>query len=173
MELQLQVGIVAIVLGFCATAILCYEIYSKKGKLDHKVQGAIAIFGGLICFVSLFYPWIELTKQGILFEFIGLDVGESYVLLYQTQIVKIVAMFMFLFGNLIILGGFLRLVGYGLGKQLITFSSVAALLVSVVLIFSLGFFPVSEAEISFEVSPWLYIAGSILGVISARLEIGK
>jgi len=132
----------------------------------------VAICGGLMILISLFYPWITVLNAYPI-EMFGFDIGEIFVSLANTQFVKVIAMFLLLFGNLTLLGGFLRLVGYELGKQLVSVASGLALFLSVVVVLALGALPTHEVTISFAISPWIYITGAILGLVSVKLEFGK
>lgn len=138
----------------------------RKGRPKIElVQGMVGILGGLIVLVCLFLPWITVEGRHVP----GLEMGEVFAQLINVQILTAITLFILLFALLIILGGFLHIGGYRIGKEIITTASGLTLFLTVIIALSLGAVPLEELPLSLEANLWICIFGAILGLIGSKL----
>jgi len=149
-----------------AFTTLCYMIY-KKRKTEGLIKGVISVTGGVITFASIFFPWVVDHRYG---PISGFDLGQLFVQFINTQIVSVVIMFLLLFSILTILGGFMLMFGYEMGKKIVSYTSGLALFISVIMILALGLLPSDRIPITVELYPWIFAFGTIMGLLGVRLK---
>ena len=164
-SLVLWLSVVSI---FCAGVILACYLVSKGREHKYVIKGLFGITAGILLLIALFFPWVKLVEYGA--EITGLEIGDLFAFLLGNQIVQVLTIFMLLFSFLTILGGFMFIVGYELGMQVISYSSGLALFLSLIVVLGIGTIPSTEIYVALEISPGIYIIGAILGLISTRLE---
>jgi hypothetical protein len=154
-----------------AVVLVCYLAHKNESKI-RLVQGFAGVCGGVLSLFSLFLPWITLQyPYGIGLS--GFEIGDTFTYLIGSQFLKAISFFLFLFSFLIILGGYLYIMGYAVGEKLIETSSGIALFISVIVVLALSFTPVEQLPVTIEVNSYIYIFGAIVGLISTRLEKGE
>jgi hypothetical protein len=136
-------------------------IEEKNQIADILVQGGVAITAGIILLAALFLPWFSTEYSAIT----GLTQAED-----QTAVV--IPLTLILLAILVIFGGGIHILGYGVGIKLATVMSAIAFCISIlVIIFTLANSESFEGEIlNILVGPWLGVAGTIFGAISSKLE---
>jgi len=142
-----------------------YYMKRKGGPKIELAQGMVGILGGLIVLVCLFLPWITVGGSQIS----GLEMGEVFAQLIDVQILTATTLFILLFALLIILGSFLHIGGYHIGKELIAKASGLTLFLTVVIALALSAVPLEELPLSLEANLWICIFGAILGLIGPKL----
>lgn len=151
-----------------AVVLVCYLAHKNEPK-GRLVQGMVGVCGGIFTFFSLFLPWITMQyPYGIALS--GFEVGDAFTYLLNNQFLKAISFFLFLFSFLIILGGYLHIMGYWIGKKITETSAGLALFISILIVVGLSLTPASMLPITIEFNPYLYIFGSVLGIISVKLE---
>jgi hypothetical protein len=167
MDWSITIWISALSMFAVAVVLTCYMI--RKGKpRNYMIKGLSGVVGGILLFISLFFPWVKIVEYGV--QISGLDIGDLFVFLIKMQIMQAITMFLLLFSFLVILGGFLLIVGYDLGMEIVKYASGLALFTSVIIVLVLGTIPSTQLYVALEMSPGLYIFGSIVGLVSTRLE---
>jgi len=141
----------------------------KSEPKTRLVQGIVGVCGGIITLFTLFLPWITM-QYPYRISLSGLEIGDVFVYILNNQFLKSISFFLLLFSFLIILGGYLHIMGYRIGKKITETSSGIALFISIVLVLGLSLTPSRNLPISIEINPFIYIFGAILGVISIKLE---
>lgn len=161
----LWVFALATVLGGISIA---YYLRCRGASTNRLVRSSIAVVSGVIIVVSLFFPWITSGGEGVR----GLDLGPFTVShgVVDVPFVGVVIMLILSMGMLTVLGGYLSLFGYLVGTKLVSNAAGIALFLSVVLAIGLGFIPTSIAVVNIDISPWICIFGSVLGIVAAQLE---
>jgi len=136
-------------------------IEEKNQTADILVQGGVAITAGVILLAALFLPWFSTKYSAIT----GLTQAED-----QTAVV--IPLTLILLAILMIFGGGIHILGYGVGIKLATVMSAIAFCISIlVIIFTLANSESFEGEIlNVLIGPWLGVAGTIFGAISSKLE---
>lgn len=154
-----------------AIALVCYLAHKNEPK-GRLIQGITGVCGGIFTFFSLFLPWITMEyPYGIGLS--GLEIGDAFTYVLHNQFLKAISFFLFLFSFLIILGSYLHIMGYKIGKKLTETSAGLALFISVLVVLGLSLTPTDTLPLTIEISPYLYIFGSIIAVISTKLEKGE
>lgn len=136
-------------------------IEEKNQTADILVQGGVAITAGIILLAALFLPWFSTKYSAIT----GLTQAED-----QTAVV--IPLTLILLAILMIFGGGIHILGYGVGIKLATVMSAIAFCICIlVIIFTLANSESFEGEIlNVLIGPWLGVAGTIFGAISSKLE---
>lgn len=157
--------------GFILVLALVLVLYlaRKKESRSRLIQGFVGVCGGVVSLISLFLPWTFVESSGGV-SLIGLEIGEAFIYVLNNQFLKAISFFLLLTSVLIIVGGFIHILGYKIGRKLIETSAGLSLLISVVIVIALSVIPIHTFPLSIESSPFYYIFGAILGVISTRLE---
>ncbi|MEM2507434.1 MAG: hypothetical protein QXF61_10375 [Nitrososphaeria archaeon] len=149
--------------------ILVIFLARKKEPKGRLIQGFVGLCSGVVTLISLFLPWIYVEFSGGFF-ITGIEIGEAFIYVLKNQFLKAVSYFLLLTSVLIIVGGFIHILGYKIGKNMLETAAGLSLFISVVIVLALSFIPIETLHISLESSPFYYIFGAILGVISTRLE---
>lgn len=153
-----------------AIVLVCYLAHKNEPK-SRLVQGLVAVCGGILTFFSLFLPWITMQyPYGISLS--GFEIGDAFTYLLNNQFLKAISFFLLLLSFLMIIGGYLHIMGYWIGKKVTGTVSGLALFISILIVIGISLTPSKILPITIEFNPYLYIFGSILGVISIRLEKG-
>ena len=151
-----------------AVVLVCYLVHKNEQK-NRLIQGLAGVCGGIFMFFSLFLPWITVQySSGI--PLTGLEIGDAFTYLIRSQFLKGISFFLFLFSFLVILGSYLHIMHYSIGKKLVETSSGLSLFISVVVVLALSLTPVETLPLAIEVNSYLYVFGSIVGMISIKLE---
>jgi hypothetical protein len=172
MDPSIGLWLSAVLIFAAAIVSACYMVRRGR-KREYVIKGLFGVCAGILLLVSLFFPWIKLVEYGA--EISGLEIGNLFAFLLGIQLVQVITIFMLLFSFLTILGGLMFIVGYELGSQVIAYASGFALFFCIIIVLAVGTIPSREIYVSLEISPGIYILGSILGLISTKLEytLGK
>jgi len=165
MQISMELLTLGLAVSTSALSAAYYMDYKGRNK-DQLVQGVIAVFGGLIAFMSLFFSWVNVEG----FEVSGFDLGIVFVYLTNNQLVRALTFFLIFFALMIILGGFLQIIGYGLAKEIIRTSSILNIFLTVIIVLWLSFIPVRTLSLILEITPWICLSGATIGWISTKLH---
>lgn len=151
-----------------AIVLVCYLAHKNEPK-NRLIQGIVGVCGGIFTFFSLFLPWITLQyPYGIMLS--GFEIGDAFTYLLNNQFLRAISFFLLLLSFLLIIGSYLHIMGYWIGKKVVGTAAGFALFISILIVIGLSLTPSRMLPITIEFNPYLYILGSILGVISTRLE---
>lgn len=167
MDWSITIWVSALSMFTLAIILACYM--TRKGKSrNYMIKGLTGVSAGILLFISLFLPWVKMVEYGV--QISGVEIGDLFVFLIKMQIMQVITMFLLLFSFLTILGGFLLIVGYDSGMEIVKYASGLALFTSIIIVLAIGTIPSTQVYVALEMSPGLYIFGSILGLVSTRLE---
>lgn len=165
MQISTELLTFGLAVSTSALSVAYYMNYKGQNK-GQLVQGVVAVFGGLITFMSLFFPWIYVEG----FEVSGFDLGMFFVYLTNNQLVRAMTFFIIFLALMIILGGFLQIIGYELAKRIINTSSSLNIFLTVIIVLWLSFIPVSDLSLILEITPWICLTGATMAWISTKLH---
>jgi len=167
MDWSITIWVTALAVFALGVVSACYM--SRKGKpRSFIIKGLVGLSAGILLYISLFLPWVKMVEYGV--QISGIEIGDLFAFLIKMQIMQVITMFLILFSFLMMLGGFLLIVGYESGLEIVKYASGLALFASIIIVLAIGTIPSTQVYVALEMSPGLYIFGSILGLVSTKLE---